>query len=223
MQSGMHAGKMRSKQRGSGKHNHGNSSNTSGRLTTELDVRMAVVRPQAMQTPVLVLNASYEPINICGAKRALVLVLKGVARTEEEQGAILHAARVRVAMPSVIRLLEYRRIPHQTRALSRKNILLRDRNCCQYCSIVLTAGELTLDHVIPRSRGGLSTWENLVACCPSCNRKKGNQMLHELTDMKLLREPKPFSLHTSRHIMRMIGSADPTWRRYLYFESGEAA
>src|SRR5271169_2890952 len=86
-----------------------------------------------MQSPVLVLNASYEPINICGARRALVLVLKGVARTEEEQGAMLHAARMRVAMPSVIRLLEYRRIPHQTRALSRKNILLRDRNSCQYC------------------------------------------------------------------------------------------
>jgi 5-methylcytosine-specific restriction endonuclease McrA len=172
-----------------------------------------------MQTPVLVLNASYEPINICGARRALVLVLKGVARTEEEQGAMLHAATMEVAMPSVIRLLEYRRIPHQTRALSRKNILLRDRNACQYCSVVLTAGELTLDHVVPRSRGGLSTWENLVACCHNCNRRKGNQMLHELTDMKLQREPRPFSLHTSRHIMRMIGSADAAWRKYLYFEN----
>jgi 5-methylcytosine-specific restriction endonuclease McrA len=176
-----------------------------------------------MQTPVLVLNASYEPINICGARRALVLVLKGVARTEEEQGATLHAARMQVKMPSVIRLLEYRRIPHQTRALSRKNILLRDRNMCQYCQVVLTASELTLDHVIPRSRGGLSTWENLVACCHDCNRRKGNQMLHELTEMKLLKEPRPFSLHTSRHIMRMIGSADPSWRRYLYFDSEEQA
>ena len=91
-------------------------------------MRVGVFRQPAMQTPVLVLNASYEPINICGARRALVLVLKGVARTEEEQGAVLHAARMRIAMPSVIRLLEYRRIPHQTRALSRKNILLRDRN-----------------------------------------------------------------------------------------------
>jgi 5-methylcytosine-specific restriction endonuclease McrA len=153
----------------------------------------------------------------------LVLVLKGVARTEEEQGAVLHAARMRIAMPSVIRLLEYRRIPHQTRALSRKNILLRDRNSCQYCNIVLTASELTLDHVIPRSRGGLSTWENLVACCHNCNRRKGNQMLHELAEMKLLREPRPFSLHTSRHIMRMIGSADAAWRKYLYFEAEPAA
>ena len=89
--------------------------------------------------------------------------------------------------------------------------------------MVLTAGELTLDHVIPRSRGGLSTWENLVACCHDCNRRKGNQMLHELTDMKLQREPRPFSLHTSRHIMRMIGSADAAWRKYLYFEGEPAA
>jgi 5-methylcytosine-specific restriction endonuclease McrA len=172
---------------------------------------------QPMHTPVLVLNASYEPINICGARRALVLVLKGVARTEEEQGATLHAARIRMPMPSVIRLLEYRRIPHQTRALSRKNILLRDRNTCQYCAVVLTAGELTLDHVLPRSRGGQSTWENLVACCHSCNRRKGNQLLHELETMKLLREPRPFSLHTSRHIMRMIGDSDQKWRKYLYY------
>lgn len=173
---------------------------------------------QPMHTPVLVLNASYEPINICGARRALVLVLKGVARTEEEQGAMLHAARSRMPLPSVIRLLEYRRIPHQTRALSRKNILLRDRNTCQYCGVVLPAGELTLDHVIPRSRGGLSTWENLVACCHSCNRRKGNQLLHEQTEMQLMREPRPFSLHTSRHIMRMIGHSDQKWRKYLYYE-----
>lgn len=170
-----------------------------------------------LQKPVLVLNASYEPINICGARRALVLVLKGVAKTEEEQGAILHAARLRVPMPSVIRLLEYRRIPHQTRALSRKNILLRDRNSCQYCGLVVPSSELTLDHVVPRSRGGLSTWENLVACCHSCNRKKGNHLLAELSGMKLLREPRPFSLHTSRHIMRMIGHSDQKWRKYLYY------
>ena len=172
---------------------------------------------QPMQTPVLVLNASYEPINICGARRALVLVLKGIARTEEEQGATLHAARMRMPLPSVIRLLEYRRIPHQTRALSRKNILLRDRNTCHYCSTVMTAGELTLDHVQPRSRGGQSTWENLVACCHPCNRRKGNHLLSEMTTMRLLKEPRPFSLHTSRHIMRMIGNSDQKWRKYLYY------
>jgi len=161
-----------------------------------------------LQMPVLVLNASYEPINICGARRALVLVLKGIARTEEEHGLTLHAQRSRIAMPSVIRLLEYRRIPHQTRALSRKNILLRDRNTCQYCGDAFAPGELTLDHVIPRSRGGNSTWENLVACCHGCNRRKGNRMLSEIDDVVLLGDPRPFSLQTSRQIMRMLALGD---------------
>src|SRR5438876_10207281 len=124
----------------------------------------------ALHAPVLVLNASYEPINVCAARRAVVLVLKGVAMAEEENGHFLHTARFALRVPSVIRLLEYRRIPHQTRALSRKNILLRDRNTCQYCGEVLPSSELTLDHVVPRSRGGASTWENLVACCHPCNR-----------------------------------------------------
>src|SRR5580692_2413738 len=87
----------------------------------------------ALLAPVLVLNASYEPINVCAARRALVLVLKGVAMTEEENGHFLHAARIAMRVPSVIRLLEYRRIPHQSRALSRKNILLPDRNTGKCC------------------------------------------------------------------------------------------
>jgi 5-methylcytosine-specific restriction endonuclease McrA len=170
----------------------------------------------ALLAPVLVLNASYEPINVCAARRALVLVLKGVAMTEEENGHFLHSARVAMRLPSVIRLLEYRRIPHQSRALSRKNILLRDRNTCQYCAAVLPSSELTLDHVTPRSRGGSSTWENLVACCHSCNRRKGNQFPGE-AGMKLMREPRPFNLHTSRHIMRLMGRSDDKWRKYLFY------
>ena len=169
-----------------------------------------------MNAPVLVLNASYEPINVCAARRAIVLVLKGVAMTEEENGHYLHAARLVMRLPSVIRLLEYRRIPHQTHALSRKNILLRDRNTCQYCGLALGASELTLDHVLPRSRGGLSTWENLVACCHSCNRRKGNQLPVE-AGMRLLREPRAFTLHTSRHIMRLLGHSDNKWRKYLFY------
>ncbi len=107
-------------------------------------------------------------------------------------------------------------LQHQTRALSRKNILLRDRNTCQYCGEVLPSSELTLDHVVPRSRGGASTWENLVACCHSCNRQKGNQFPVE-ADMKLMREPRAFNLHTSRHIMRLMGRSDDKWRKYLFY------
>jgi 5-methylcytosine-specific restriction endonuclease McrA len=145
-----------------------------------------------------------------------VLVLKGVAITEEINGHLLHSVRLAMRVPSVIRLLEYRRIPHQSRALSRKNILLRDRNTCQYCGEVLSSTELTLDHVIPRSRGGSSTWENLVACCHDCNHRKGSRLPAE-TGMKLLREPRAFSLHTSRHIMRLMGHSDAKWRKYLFF------
>lgn len=171
---------------------------------------------ERLQRPVLVLNASYEPINICAARRALVLVLKGVASAEEECPAAVHSSRAAIPLPSVIRLLEYRRIPHQTRALSRKNILMRDRYTCQYCHRTLASAELTLDHVIPRSRAGESAWENLVACCHNCNNRKGNRTPEE-AGMKLARQPKPFSLHTSRHLMRMLGHGEAQWRKYLFY------
>src|SRR5512143_749529 len=121
-----------------------------------------------LHKPVLVLNASYEPINVCAARRAIVLILKGVATAEEHSHARVHSAFDTYRLPSVIRLLEYRRIPHQTRALSRKNILMRDRYTCQYCMRTLPSSELTLDHVIPRSRAGETSWENLVTCCHPC-------------------------------------------------------
>jgi len=169
-----------------------------------------------LQKPVLVLNASYEPINICAARRALVLVLKGIASAEELSANAVHSTRRSMKVPSVIRLLEYRRIPHQTRALSRKNILMRDRYTCQYCLKILPTGELTLDHVVPRSRAGESAWENLVACCHQCNNRKGSRTPEE-AGMKLVRQPKPFSLHTSRHLMRLLGKSDEQWRKYLFY------
>ena len=169
-----------------------------------------------MHQPVLVLNASYEPINVCAARRALVLVLKGVASTEEHAASHVHTPRQAINLPSVIRLLEYRRIPHQPRSLSRKNILMRDRYTCQYCHRTVPASELTLDHVTPRSRGGDSSWENLVACCHGCNNRKGSRTPEE-AGMKLLRQPRPFSLHTNRHLMRMLAKSDDQWRKYLFY------
>ncbi len=156
-------------------------------------------------------------VAVVGAGHAGCEAAMAAARMGLKTALILHAQRSRIAMPSVIRLLEYRRIPYQTRALSRKNILLRDRNTCQYCGETLPPADLTLDHVVPRSRGGNSTWENLVACCHPCNRHKGNRMLSEIDDMILLRDPRPFSLHTSRQIMRMLGRADDRWRKYLFY------
>ena len=169
-----------------------------------------------MHTPVLVLNATYEPIHVTAVRRAIVLVLKGVARTEEENHAVVHSPTVNIAVPSVIRLLEYRRIPLQTRALSRKNILLRDRNTCQFCGQVCPAAELTLDHVVPRSRGGSTSWDNLVASCYRCNNIKGDRTPEEAS-LKLIRRPRPYNLHTNRHLMRLLGRAEEKWRKYLFY------
>ena len=119
-------------------------------------------------------------------------------------------------VPSVIRLLAYRHIPQQSRALSRKNILLRDRNTCQFCGRIFPSSELTLDHVVPRSRGGRSSWENLVACCYRCNNSKGDRTPEE-AGLKLARRPRPFTLHTSRQLMRLIGHRDERWRKYLFY------
>jgi 5-methylcytosine-specific restriction endonuclease McrA len=175
-----------------------------------------IIATDRLHRPVLVLNASYEPINVCAARRALVLILKGVASAEEHAAFAIHSTRVSIQLPSVIRLLEYRRIPHQTRALSRKNILMRDRYTCQYCHKVLPSVELTLDHVVPRSRAGETAWENLVACCHHCNNRKGSRTPEE-AGMRLARPPRPFSLHTSRHLMRLLAKSDDQWRKYLFY------
>ena len=166
--------------------------------------------------PVLVLNATYEPIHVTGTRRALVLVLKGVAAMEEEGRKLVHSMYLTLPVPSVIRLTEYRRIPRQTRAISRKNILLRDRNTCQFCGNRLPPSELTLDHVVPRSRGGKSAWDNHVACCHRCNNRKGDRTPEE-AGLKLTRKPRPYNLHTSRHLIRMLGQAQEQWRKYLYY------
>jgi 5-methylcytosine-specific restriction endonuclease McrA len=173
-------------------------------------------KPAIMQDPVLVLNATFEPINVTAVRRAMVLMIKGVAQAEEIHHTQVHSASRALPVPSVIRLLAYRHIPQQTRALSRKNILLRDRNTCQFCSRTLPASELTLDHVVPRSRGGRSSWENLVACCYQCNNSKGDRTPEE-AGIALARRPRPFTLHTSRQLMRLIGNKDEKWRKYLFY------
>ncbi len=131
--------------------------------TPKLDKRLQILppihrKPAIMQEPVLVLNATFEPINVTAVRRAMVLLLKGVAQAEEMNHTEVHATSRTMKVPSVIRLLAYRHIPQQTRALSRKNILLRDRNTCQFCGSVFPAAELTLDHVVPRSQEGASSW-----------------------------------------------------------------
>ncbi len=169
-----------------------------------------------MQLPVLVLNATYEPVHVTRVRRALVLMLKGVAQAEESNNAEVHSTSNTLRAPSVIRLLSYRHIPQQTRALSRKNILLRDRYTCQFCGHRFPTADLTLDHVLPRSRGGRSAWENLVACCYGCNNRKSDRTPEE-AGLRLIRKPRPFTLHTSRQLMRLMANQEEKWRKYLFY------
>src|ERR1700675_1350630 len=176
----------------------------------------ALRKPAIMQEPVLVLNATFEPINVTAVRRAMVLMIKGVAQAEEVNHTHVHSASRALPVPSVIRLLAYRHIPQQTRALSRKNILLRDRNTCQFCGRILPSAELTLDHVVPRPPGDGASWGMLVPCCYRCNNGKGDRTPEE-AGLKLARRPRPFTLHTSRQLMRLIGHRDERWRKYLFY------
>ena len=182
----------------------------------EAATSMPTAQRSPLHLPVLVLNATYEPINITAVRRAIVLIFKGIAMAEEENGNFLHSARLNFRVPSVIRLTEFRRIHHRARSLSRKNILLRDRNTCQFCGKTFPPSDLTLDHVIPRSRGGHTDWDNLVTCCHSCNNRKGNRLPEEV-GLKPLRPPRPFTLHTGRQLMRLMGQSEHKWRKYLFY------
>ena len=139
---------------------------------------------------VLVLNASYEPINVCTVRRAAVLVLKSRAEVIEKGEGALHSERLELDRPCVIRLIRYVRVPRDVhrRKITRKAVLARDAYTCQYCG--REAAGLTVDHVIPRSRGGTSVWENIVASCAPCNRRKGNRLPREVS-MHPTRHPKP--------------------------------
>ena len=129
---------------------------------------------------VLVLNATYEPIHVCSVRRATVLLLKAKAEMIEHGDRALHSERWSSSAPVVIRLVTYVRIPRDVhrRKITRKAVLARDAWTCQYCGT--ERGGLTVDHVIPRSRGGESVWENIVASCAPCNRRKGNRLPREI-------------------------------------------
>lgn len=161
----------------------------------------------------LVLNASYEPINIVTARRAMTLVLKGTAVVQHASAFTVRTAKLAMPLPSVVRLLVYRRMPKWNRAVTRKSIMLRDGNTCQYCRETLPLRALTLDHVVPRCRGGANTWENLVACCHACNNRKADRTPSE-AGMSLARKPGPVSIHAKHRLM--TGADVPEWEPYLF-------
>ena len=166
---------------------------------------------------VLVLNTSYEAINFCGVRRAIVLVLSGVATPEEYTNKIYRSPSTTVRIPAVIRLNKYIKISFKLITFSRKNIFLRDNYICHYCHNQFKPKELTIDHVLPKSKGGWNNWDNVVTACILCNKKKGNKTPEE-AQMSLLKKPKTPNLPTYLQIIRNIGNHNKEWRKYLFLD-----
>lgn len=167
-----------------------------------------------MNGRVLVLNQSYEPVSICSPKKAMILLTLTKAEVVEARNdKKIRTINRSYPYPSVIRLSAYIKIPFKKIELSRKNILRRDNYRCQYCGA--RAPDLTIDHVIPKSRGGGDEWENLVAACIRCNNRKGSRTPEEAR-MILLSEPRrPHYLLFLKH---QLGGIDNNWKQFLFME-----
>lgn len=159
---------------------------------------------------VLILNQDYTALTICTVQKAFILVyLKKAEMISENKNQPLRTVSSTYPMPSIIRLFRYVNLPYRGVMLSRQNIFKRDGNACQYCG---SPHDLTLDHVLPKSRSGRSTWDNLVTACKNCNSKKGDSTPEE-ADMPLKRPPfKPSFIMFLRDFS---GAIDEEWKQYL--------
>ena len=164
-----------------------------------------------IDAPVLVLNQGFEPHDVCRTRRAIVLVYCGKAELVEDSRGEVHSVSRAFAIPSVIRLTQRVRRPFHERRLSRLEVFMRDSYTCQYCGRVTR--DLTLDHVVPRSQGGIHSWENVVSACKSCNRRKGGRTPDQ-AGMKLLTEPmtpRGYGYHVPYHYF----CSHAEWQKYV--------
>lgn len=164
-----------------------------------------------MDKPVLVLNANFEPINVCGYQRALCLMLSEKATLILNGRGIIHTARATYPIPSIIRLQRMVHRPHVKVSLCRREIFRRDQFTCQYCGKKTL--NLTIDHVQPKHLGGPHSWTNLVAACPTCNHRKGGRTLQE-SGMTLLRPPKEPS-QAAEYIFAKFLDENAEWKNFL--------
>jgi 5-methylcytosine-specific restriction endonuclease McrA len=157
----------------------------------------------------LVLNATYEPLCVVAARRALVLVLAERAELLHGSGRVFHSERLAMPEPSVVKLCRYVRVPYQTRiALNRRAVFARDSHRCQYCG----AAAENIDHVVPRSRGGTHTWDNVVASCRPCNARKEDRLPHEAG---LVLRSAPVQPRDRMWALLAGGAVSPEWEPYL--------
>ncbi|MCC6945978.1 MAG: HNH endonuclease [Thermomicrobiales bacterium] len=167
----------------------------------------------AVNRSVLVLNQNYEPLNICSGRRAVVLVIGGKAEILETHQHPIFTPDASFPYPSVIRLIYLIRSPRTRVKLTRREVFIRDNFTCQYCG--RSSHDLTLDHIIPRSRGGPHVWENLTSACKPCNHRKGGKSLSEarMTLRRMPFEPKPGRYYSIQR--RLDGGIAESWSKFL--------
>lgn len=165
----------------------------------------------AYDRSVLLLNQNYEPLSICKARRALVLMLLRKAEPVELYNVAVNSVSMSVQVPSVVRLNYYVRVRRREVPLTKRNILRRDNNTCSYCG--RRHGVMTTDHVIPRALGGGDTWDNLVCACPECNALKGNRTPAQA---RMLLRRRPRTPHYITFAVNALGSIPEVWRQYLF-------
>ncbi len=164
-----------------------------------------------MEKPVLVLNANYEPINVCGFQRAIGLMLTEKATLILNGRGVIKTARADYPIPSVIRLQRMVQRPRPKVSLSRREVFRRDQYTCQYCG--KNTIFLTVDHVLPKHLGGKHAWTNLVAACPSCNHRKGGRTLSE-SGMDLLHLPKE-PPQAATYVFAKFLNENEEWKNFL--------
>ncbi len=193
----------------------------------------------ALDSHVLVLNKHYAALRVVSARRAMCLLVRHIAeivsieqsewqsydfdswrevseyrvRYEREQHEWIRCVRFYIAVPRIVRLLTYDRLPKRPVKFNRRNIFARDRNRCQYCGKSYHSSELSLDHVIPRSRGGHSDWDNIVCCCLKCNVRKGGRSPKE-AHMRLITPPvRP--RRSPVVTIRLTSDKYASWKQFL--------
>ena len=159
----------------------------------------------------LKLDSTYRPLEIVDCLEALVLCIVGKATAVEEYEETISSPSVSSKIPAVIVLNNIVKYISDGLKPSRQNVIWRDKNTCQYCNKYHSCGELTIDHIVPRSRGGKNTWTNLVACCKKCNQAKGNKTPEEAR-MKLIKKP----IKPKKYILRYAKDVEPIWSNYLW-------
>jgi len=158
---------------------------------------------------VLLLNSDMSPLSITTAVRGFNLVFKGKAEIVESDVNPIFTGLGEFKRPKVIKLIDYVSIPYRSIHLSRINVFKRDGFKCVYCGV---KKDLTIDHVIPKSRGGQNTWENMVTCCHKCNKKKGQKMLEEINFKMSI---KPFKPSHSYYMIKMTSGFNDEWEKYF--------